>query len=280
MPDRAPLLRVLLWIGLPCCGALAVTGGLALRGPELVAVGVAGTLAGCMAAGIAREAQGGHARSTPEVAAAAAGATVVALLVLAGIAALAGGGAAALAVVVGVLGFLLVRAAAGRRRAVPEPAPASGQAPTLVVHRPSVDRPVTVLSTPELGQEWLRTTDVLATRLHPTARHAIVARREETLDELERRDRDGFDRWLAGGSVGDPAEFVRGGPSPAGHCRVIRQPTPTPPERSPPGTRGHLRSPRPPGGRLDVVGAVRCRVGEGATSGSGARRTTQPPGRP
>jgi hypothetical protein len=208
------LLRVLLWTGLLCCGALAVTGGLALRGPELVAVGVAGVLAGSMAAGIAREAPGGHTRSTLEVAAAAAGVTVVALLVIAGIAVLAGGGAVALALAGCALGVLLLRAGA-RRRSAARPTPVvAPPAPTLVFHRPSVGRPVAVLSTPELGQEWLQTTAVLATRLHPTARHAIVARRQETLDELERRDGDGFGRWLAGGSAGDPAEFVRRGPLP------------------------------------------------------------------
>jgi hypothetical protein len=213
VPDRAPSLRVLRWAGLLCAGALAVTGGLALRAPELVAVGVAGTLAACMAAGIAREAPGNPTRSALEAAAAAAGATVVALLVIAGIAVLAGGGAVALALVGCVLGFLLVRAARRRPRAVPQ-APTVRPAPTSVVRWPPVEHPVAVLSTPELGQEWLRTSAVLATRLHPAVRHTIVARRQETLDELERRDPRGFGHWLAGGSGGDPAEFVRGGPVP------------------------------------------------------------------
>lgn len=213
MPDRAPL-RLLLWIGLVCGGGLAVAGGLALRGPELVAVGVAGVLAGCMAAGIAREAPGGHARSTIEAAVAATGGTVLALLVLAGIAALAGGGLAAMTLAAGVLGFLLARAVVARRKAAAVPAPVARPAPPLVVHRPSSDRPVAALRTPELGAEWVRSSAVLASRLHPPARHAIVARRQETLDELERRDPDGFGRWLAAGSTGDPAEYVRGGPVP------------------------------------------------------------------
>jgi hypothetical protein len=213
--DRALLLRVLLCIGLLCGGGLAVAGGLALRGPELVAVGVAGVLAGCMAAGIAREAPGGNARATIEAAIAAAGATVVALLVLAGIAALAGGGVAAMALAAGVLGFLLARVVLARREAAAAvPPPVVRPAPTLAVRRASPDRPVPALSTPDLGAEWMRSTAVLATPLHPTARHALVARRQETLDELERRDPDGFGRWLADGSPGDPAEYVRGGPVP------------------------------------------------------------------
>ena len=46
MPIRAPLPRVLLWVLALLCGLVAVAGGLALRGPEIVAVGVAGVLAG------------------------------------------------------------------------------------------------------------------------------------------------------------------------------------------------------------------------------------------
>jgi hypothetical protein len=47
------------------------------------------------------------------------------------------------------------------------------------------------------------------------ARQWLVARREEALDELERRDPDGFARWLAAGPnrASDPADFVRGGPA-------------------------------------------------------------------
>jgi hypothetical protein len=52
----------------------------------------------------------------------------------------------------------------------------------------------------------------LSAKLQPAARAAIVRRRQETLDELERRDPDGFARWLAGGPApgSDPARFVRG----------------------------------------------------------------------
>ena len=43
MPVRRPLARVLLWSGALGVGALGVLGGLSLRGPGLVAVGLAGT---------------------------------------------------------------------------------------------------------------------------------------------------------------------------------------------------------------------------------------------
>jgi hypothetical protein len=211
VPIRARLPRLLLWTGLLCGGVVAVAGGLALRGPEFVAVGVAGVLAGCMTAGIARETPGAHRRSTIEAAATAGAATVLALLGLAGIAALAGGAVATLTLVVGVLATLAARVALSRRAA----GPVGRRSAPVASHGPGADRPVAVLSTAELGQEWLRTTQVLACPLEPAARQAIVLRRQQSLDELERRDPAGFERWLLTGPApgSDPAEFVRGGPA-------------------------------------------------------------------
>ena len=79
-------------------------------------------------------------------------------------------------------------------------------------------RPVAALSTRALGDEWVRTTAALAGRLSPAARAALVRRREETLDELELRDPEGFAKWLAAGpnSGSDPADYVRGGPAQRG----------------------------------------------------------------
>ena len=224
MPIRAPLPRVLMWVVVLLCGVVAVTGGLALRGPEVVAVGVAGVLAGCMAAGIAREAPAGaRSRSTLETAASVGAATVAILLILAGIAALAGGAVAALTVVAVLVVVLVARMARGRG-----PAAQSTAGRAAAPRHPSLDRaprpqaaepasllpPVTVLTTAELGQEWTRTTAVLAGPLGAAAREALVARREETLDELERRDPVGFARWLAAGPTlsSDPAGYVHGGP--------------------------------------------------------------------
>ena len=72
--------------------------------------------------------------------------------------------------------------------------------------------PVASLSTEELGQEWLESTAALTGRLDPDRRAAVVRRRQEALDELERRDPAGFLRWLNGGPVPDrdPAAYVRG----------------------------------------------------------------------
>jgi hypothetical protein len=68
------------------------------------------------------------------------------------------------------------------------------------------------MATSDLGSEWLRTTSALARQLGSGERQDIIRRRQETLDELERRDPGGFARWLAAGSAAgsDPAAFVRG----------------------------------------------------------------------
>jgi hypothetical protein len=216
---------VLIWALAALCGLVGVAGGLALRGPEIVAVGVAGVLAGCMAAGISRETPvGARRRSTLEAAASAGAATVGVLLVIAGIAALAGGAVAFLTVggvVVAVLITKLVRgrgtaasSTADRATVVPHPStvrPVRPQAPTELA---SLLPPVAALTTSELGQEWTRTSAVLAGRLDAAAREALVARRQEALDELERRDPAGFERWLSAGPTlsSDPAGYVRGGP--------------------------------------------------------------------
>jgi hypothetical protein len=46
-------------------------------------------------------------------------------------------------------------------------------------------------------------------------RHALVDRRLQALDELERRDPAGFARWLADGATvdSDPARYVSSDPA-------------------------------------------------------------------
>ena len=227
MPVRRPLIRLLSWVGALGAGALAVVGGLGLQGPGLVAVGIAGTLAACTAAGIARDVPRHDHRTVAESAAQAGGWTVGLLLVLAGLAALAGGLVALLAVVVGVSAWLGLRAMrSSARPAGParppraEPWATTGAEVLLLPVPPSDPGPVrsdaassvSGLTTPALGREWLRSTTALSGRMAPVERQALVRRRQETLDELERRDPVGFARWLAEGPVpgSDPAAYVQG----------------------------------------------------------------------
>jgi hypothetical protein len=212
---RGPFARLVCGLLVLGAGGLAIAGGLELHGSGLIAVAVAGALAGCLALGIAREAPGADRRSTTDAAVQTAGWTIGALLVLSGIALVLGGVAAALAGVVLVVGLVLYALVRVTRsgRAV---GPVSGAAPPAA-HVVRLDSAVEAvgsvrdLSTRELGREWLRTGRLLAGGLRPADRVAVVRRRQEALDELELRDPAGFARWLAaGGTASDPADFVHG----------------------------------------------------------------------
>jgi hypothetical protein len=213
---RGPFARLVFGVVALGAGGLAFAGGLELHGPGLIAVAVAGALAGCLALGIAREAPGADRRSTTDAAVQTAGATIGALLVLSGIALVLGGVAAALAgvcLVVGLVIYALVR----MTRATRTTGAAASATPTAahVVRLDSAveaSAPVRDLSTRELGREWLRTGRLLAGGLRPADRVAVVRRRQEALDELELRDPAGFARWLAAGgnAASDPADYVHG----------------------------------------------------------------------
>jgi hypothetical protein len=210
VPTRGPLTRLLLGLGLVAGTAFAVVGGLALPPSGLVAIGIAGLVSGCLAWGIARESGKGDSRLTVEATWRSAAATVAALLVLSGTAAIGGALLTLVVVGAGVATALGVWAQRGRRRTgVGRTAPGAGAARETDV--PAL--PVADLPTGELGREWVRTTAALAGRLDPRTRHALVARRQEALDELERRDPAGFARWLAAGPLPDrnPAEHLRHG---------------------------------------------------------------------
>jgi hypothetical protein len=151
-------------------------------------VGLAALVSACLAAGVVRESRPGG-QAVVDAAWRAGVATVVVLLVLSGTAVL--GGA--------VLTLLVAGVAAGTWTVVwlvRSPRSASASA---VAARPAVPLPpVSSLSTEALGREWVRTTTALSGPLDARTREAIVVRRQQTLDELERRDPDGFARWLSG----------------------------------------------------------------------------------
>ncbi|MCZ2858266.1 hypothetical protein [Blastococcus sp. VKM Ac-2987] len=214
MPVRGPFLRFLIGLGLVCAAVVAVVGGIALRGPGLVAVCLSGALAGCVAAGVAREDPSPARRSAVEAAGQAAAVTVGALLVVSGTAVLAGGAAALLLVGAGVAAWAVARWARDRREAAARPATAAGIHAVAGGWAPPPSPAVTGLPTTALGEEWLRTGTALQGSLPPAARQRIVSRRAQVLDELERRDPAGFARWLAAGPLhgGDPAGFVRSDP--------------------------------------------------------------------
>ncbi len=236
MSDRGLPARLLLGFAALTATAVAVVGGLALRPPGLLAVGLASVVTACLAGGVARESATdpgvtGAGRSPFEAAWRTGAVTVGVLLFLSGTAALGGPVLMVLTgavLLVGGLGLWLLQAGRPPRRnatlgtpppsagATPAtaPRPAAGARPGEAVGTVTYLPPVATLSTAALGREWVNTTTALAGRLHQSARQSIVRRRQETLDELERRDPDGFARWLAEGSLdSDPARYLGEGPA-------------------------------------------------------------------
>jgi uncharacterized membrane protein YphA (DoxX/SURF4 family) len=230
---RGPLVALLTTVVLAAGVVLVMAGGLALRGSGLIAVGAAGVLAGCLAAGMAHEHPERDRMAMLESAVLAVGWTVGGLLLVCGLGALLGSGPTAVIVAILAVAASVVwvlRKRRTERRAGPRPAAAANSTPLaawLAGTRPAPVRtepvpadvpadvarllpPVAQLSTRALGREWVRTTAALAGRLAPVVRASLVRRREDALDELERRDPVGFARWLAAGPEpgSDPADWL------------------------------------------------------------------------
>ena len=221
--------RPALVLAAPFAAVLAVVGALALDGSAVFGLVVVTALVGAAWAGAAWEES-----RVPEVAlvagARAAARTAGSLLVLCGAALLVGTAATLFAAAV------LAAAAVVLRR--PDPSRAAPAGATLpeepegpVVLSPlhplapsfrigsagsarTVLPPVRILSSRSLGEEWLRTTAVLDAAPESVVREAVAARRASVLDELERRDPEGFARWLAQGTDrgSNPAEFLHEDP--------------------------------------------------------------------
>ena len=215
--------RPALVLAAPFAVVLAVAGVLALDGSAVFGLGVVTGLVGATWAGAAWE--GSRDREVALFSAARAVAlTGGGLLVLCGAAVLVGTAVTLLAgAVLAAAAVLLHRPDPSRAApALPdEPegpvvlSPLHPAAPTFRIGAVGSVRevlpPVRGLSAGALGEEWLRTTAVLEDSPEPGTRHAVAARRQSVLDELERRDSAGFARWLAQGTDrgGNPAVFVR-----------------------------------------------------------------------
>jgi hypothetical protein len=220
LPSRPALV-----LAAPFAVVLAVIGGLALDGSAVLGLVVVTAVVGAARAGAAWE----ESRAGVVALAAWAGTaarTAGGVLVLCGAALLVGTAATLLACA------LLAVAAVVLRRADPSHAAPAGttlpdepESPVVLspLHPPAptfrlgsagsartVLPPVRMLGNRSLGEEWLRTTALLDAAPEPLTRAAVAARRASVLDELERRDPEGFARWLAHGTDGgsNPAEFL------------------------------------------------------------------------
>lgn len=100
------------------------------------------------------------------------------------------------------------------------PAGASGPDPHDVlaaVTLPASSVPVADLATEELCAAWRRSYFQLLLATDAAARRQVAQRRQEYLDEIDRRDRLGFLRWLGSGAEagGDPGPYLTTGSKPS-----------------------------------------------------------------
>jgi hypothetical protein len=210
--NRGPVARALLGLGVVCVAVIVLASSIVLHGLNLLLVLIASALS-AFVAGVVRN----HSRAAAvEAAVMAAAGTASAIFVVTGIVVLAGGYVATLvtglAVATGGAGWLWRARCARARTRGTVPAPGGDSRALVPAWLAHPQPPVSLLPTSDLGSEWLRTTSALACQVDAAARQNIIRRRQETLDELERRDPAGFARWLAAGAASDsdPATFVRG----------------------------------------------------------------------
>ena len=110
-----------------------------------------------------------------------------------------------------LVAFLVPLLARGNGASGPEPpvcpAPAAAELPGSAAPRAL---PVAGMATEELCLAWRRSYFLLLLAADLPARRLVVERRQDFLDEIERRDRSGFLRWLADGARagGDPAPYL------------------------------------------------------------------------
>lgn len=139
--------------------------------------------------------------------AAAAAAVITSYLTIVGLATVFGTFAAAAVAVV-------VVAAWACWRFLPRPA-AGPPAPRTVrqLRVPEQGPGVAGMSDDELCLAWRRSYFELQRADDEDARYGVVVRRQQYLDELERRNREGFVRWLASGARagGDPLRYLAAG---------------------------------------------------------------------
>ncbi|MGK3201112.1 hypothetical protein [Amycolatopsis sp. MEPSY49] len=128
---------------------------------------------------------------------------VTACLAVAGLLAAVGGSLTAIVLVL----LVAVGLWAGYRRFAAPAVVAPRRVPATL---PASRAPVTDLTTAELCVAWRRSYLLLLVATEGPACRLVVQRRQELLDELERRDRSGFLRWLDSGAEAgsDPAPYL------------------------------------------------------------------------
>lgn len=195
-------------------GVLAMIGAVTTSADALIGWSLTGVGTGVLAAlGVPRLRRGRQAgMSGPDVpmGVAAAAAFVLAYLVIAGLLAAFGGGFTAAVLIVLTAAGLRMRQRARQRF---RDAPAAGPNPHDVlaaVTLPASPVPVAAMATEDLCVAWRRSYFLLLLAADEPARRQVVQRRQDFLDEIERRDRRGFLRWLDSGAKAgsDPGPYL------------------------------------------------------------------------
>ncbi|MEV4143606.1 hypothetical protein AB0J40_08045 [Amycolatopsis sp. NPDC049691] len=194
-------------LAVPVC-VLATIGALRLPGDVLLGWSLLGAGAGFLVAfGASRFPRGRAVSSGPDLplGAAAAAAFVTACLAIAGLLTTVGGGLTATVLVLLVAGGVWAgyHHRPALHRASSEPYRAS-------VPRPASPRRVADMATEELCVAWRRSYFLLLLATDEQVRRLVVQRRQDFLDEIERRDRRGFLRWLDSDPTagGDPSPYL------------------------------------------------------------------------
>lgn len=196
--------------------AVFVAVGLAVASAVLPLVVCLSVLAGMAALGVRKEsprvADSPFGRSPLRLAAGVAAAAVLAVYALIGMTALLGGAASVLTVatVLAVLGHRRLRASARSGAPAGTLEDAADEVPGLLSADP------TTLSTPELCRAWRLSYLQLRDARVPEALDDASELRRRYLDELDRRQPEGFRRWLDDGARAgsDPSPYI-GSSSPA-----------------------------------------------------------------
>jgi hypothetical protein len=218
--SRRPVARALTGLGLSGAVILALASGLVLHGSAAIVVGIAAGFTAWVAFIARHENRAAAVAAAGQAAAGAAGS----IMVVTGAEVVGGGTLVALViglsvVVAGAVWLPRVMQARSSQRHGPGPAApgngaSAGASMRLAGLLDGSSPPVSLLPTIVLGREWLQTSAALDSRLEPAARQIFVRRRQDVLEELERRDPAGFARWLVAALDGDndPADFVQGRP--------------------------------------------------------------------
>jgi len=190
-------------------GVFGPLGVLGTSAGGLAGLGMLGLTIGALVAAVGPPVQRGMPARTRRVDL-RAGALVAAIFfalcfTVSGMLATLGGGLTASLVVV----FAVLALVADLRRSAHRSGPGTNDVVAAVTSPPPV-RPVADLSLDELCTSWRRSYFQLLVSRDATVRRRLVQRRQDYLDEIERRDRPGFLRWLADGARagGDPGPYL------------------------------------------------------------------------